>query len=97
MLIYKVLKRKDAMSVIIAVVIAFALMQTLSVWSIDITSQITNSQGMYGGGLGGWENQYLNPAVSFAVQLVMLEVVLWIWVGLLTVGRSLTSQKSSKK
>ncbi len=100
MLIYKVLKRKDAASVIVAVVIALLLMTALNIWSLDITSEITGSDGPYGSGFGGgWKDQYLNPAVSLAVQLVFLEALLWLWVGVLSAGQMMVKQSktSSKK
>ncbi len=99
MMIYKVLKRKDALSVIVAIVIALLLMQTISLWSMDLTGKITDSTGLYGGGPSDWKNVYLNPGVSFAVQMAFLEVVLWLWVGALVVVRTLAAQdkKSSKR
>lgn len=99
MLIIKVLKRKDGSSVVVAVVLALLLLTLLSAWSMEATYKLTNEAGMYGGPAsfsGGWKNTYLYPAISTAVQLVILELLLWVWVILKSIQMPKMSKPGSK-
>jgi len=89
MYIVKVMKRKDAASVVIAIWLAMALMQLTSIPTIRLSNWLTglganNWQGPYGGGGPSydWRSEYLSPVVSFLVQVVVLEILirLFVWV-----------------
>lgn len=76
----KVLKRRDAASVIVAVVIAMILWQMVSSVTNPLAGQLSGlSDGQYGAPFpGGWQSQYLQPIVWAALQFIVLEVVLWL-------------------
>lgn len=95
MYVVKLLKRKDASSVVIAVWLAFQLMQLTSVVSMKAVSWLTGLgdstfQNAYSSVASDWRNAYLNPVVSLLVQLVVLEVVvrLVVWVHPMLVKKS---------
>lgn len=83
MVLVKILKRKDASSVLLAIVIAMLLQQPLVTMTgkpASIISGLSNSNQGYGyfGPGGGWKEQYLFPVVWFLVQIVALEVLAWV-------------------
>lgn len=88
----KVLKRKDAASVIVAIVVAMMLVQLLPIITAELTNWIT---GVNEGGFSyaipdaDWKTQYLNPVVAVLVQLVALEIIVRLYV----MGHSLVSNK----
>jgi hypothetical protein len=76
MYIVKVMKRRDAASVLVAIVLAMAVNQFLMMVSGDLTGRIVGeSEGFYGGG-SDWKDAYLYPAVWMLLQVVALEVLL---------------------
>ena len=79
----KVLKRKDASSVVVAVVIALILSQLLPVLTSELSGKILGlDKGeyvTYTNPEAGWVAQYAHPVVYAALQLVLLEVVLWLY------------------
>ena len=84
MILVKILKRKDASSVILAILIAMIASQPLSTMTgkpASIISGLNNNNGgyfFYGYGPGGgWQSQYLFPFVWVAIQLVALELLAW--------------------
>ena len=93
MYIIKVLKRKDASSVVVAIWLALSLNQitTLPVFRLaDLISGIgaSNYSGMYGGGATGWRTEYFNPIVSFVLQIVVLEILIRLFTEKLMCGPS---------
>ena len=85
MYIVKVMKRKDAASVLVAVVLAMILQQLLFMPTMRLTTLISgigdpNYNSMYGGGGPGWRNEYVNPVVSFVVQVLVLEILIRLFV-----------------
>lgn len=85
MVLIKVLKRKDASSVLVAILIAMIINQPLSMMTgkpATIISGLGHKQGgfmWFGYGPdGGWQSQYLFPIVWIIVQLVVLEILGWI-------------------
>lgn len=88
----KVLKRKDASSVIVAVVVALMISQLLPIVTAELTNWITGvNEGGFSRAIPGadWKTQYLNPVVSLLVQLVALELLVRLYV----LGHSLVSKK----
>ena len=75
----KVLKRKDASSVVVAVVIALILSALLLVLTTRLASVLS---GIDVGPSAGWQELYLEPVVGAALQLLLLEVLLWVWTAL---------------
>jgi len=79
----KVLKRKDASSVVVAVVIALILSQLLPILAADLSGTLSGAaDGQYVSYAypgAGWQEQYLQPVLSAVLQLLILEVLLWVW------------------
>ncbi len=83
MYVVKVLKRKDASSVVVAVWFAFQLVQLTSMVSqraINWLSGLGDSSYSASYMTGGWRAEYWNPVASLLVQLVVLEVVIRLFV-----------------
>lgn len=82
MLLVKVLKRKDAASVLVAILVALILSQVLTSTTGELASKIS---GLHNGAFGypsgaGWKNTYLFPVVWGILQLVLLEILGWVYV-----------------
>lgn len=79
MVLMQILKRKDASSVVVAIVLAMIinslLMTTIGMWSM----QLVTSQDS---GPNQWNNIYLPAIVGAVLQLVALEVLCWVYVWL---------------
>ena len=79
----KVLKRKDASSVVVAVVTALILSQLLSVLTSDVSGKILGlNEGeyiAYAAPNADWIAQYAHPVVYATLQLLLLEVILWLY------------------
>jgi hypothetical protein len=84
MVLIKILKRRDASSIVVAILIAMIVSQPLSMMTgkpASIISGISGDQGYFYGGPGGdWQNQYLFPVVWALLQLLILEILGWILV-----------------
>ena len=84
--IVKVLKRKDASSVLVAVVLAFIIIQLLPAVTGRLAVNITGVEegqtfsGAFPG--AGWESVYLYPVVWAVLQVLALEILVWLYVGL---------------
>ncbi len=83
MILVKILKRKDASSVVIAVLIAMILTQPLGEVTSHLAGTISNlNDGQYisfsmpG---AGWKGEYLYPVVWVVLQLVLLEILAWLY------------------
>lgn len=84
MVLIKVLKRRDASSVVVAILLAMILEQPLVSVTGRLASWISDlhsNQGYgFGGFGGGWKQEYLFPIVWALVQIIILEVLGWIYV-----------------
>jgi hypothetical protein len=83
MYIVKVLKRKDAASVTVAIYLAMALIQSLymPVYQLsDKLSRIGVEQGDNWQG-AGWRSAYLGPFIQLILLVVVLEILirLFVW------------------
>lgn len=78
MVLVKVLKRKDASSVMVAVLLALIISQALTSTTDRISSKIAGLGDHGGFGPGDWKTQYLFPIVWAVVQIVILEILGWI-------------------
>lgn len=81
MYITKFLKRKDAASLIVAIPLAFMILQTLPQLTSRVTEFLTGlgSDHMYNGYPGpnnDWRMTYVQPIVSVIVQVILLEFIL---------------------
>lgn len=87
MYIIKVMKRKDASSIVVAIWLAMSLMQLTSIPTYRLSNWISgwgahDWSGLYGSGAPGadWRNEYLNPFVSFLIQVIALEILIRLFV-----------------
>ena len=82
MVLVKILKRKDASSVLVAILVAMIVQQpliSLTGKPASIISGINGSQYGFGYGPGGgWQSQYLFPIVWALLEIVILEVLAWV-------------------
>jgi hypothetical protein len=83
MVLVKILKRKDASSVLVAILIAIILQPLLGTMAhlAGTISGLDNGQypsGAYPG--SGWKGEYLYPVVLAVIQIVLLEVLAWIYI-----------------
>lgn len=82
MVLIKILKRKDASSVLVAVLMALIVWQPLMQETARPAAKLlglNNNQYLsYAPPGGDWKSQYLFPVVWVIVQLLVLEVLGWI-------------------
>lgn len=87
----RVLQRKDASSVLLAVLLGFITLQFVlaetSPLSARILGESANLQAVT------TKDQYLAPLVSFVLQLIAVEVLVWVVVGLRTLAYPKTTKK----
>ena len=84
MVLIKVLKRKDASSVMLAVLIALIVWQPLLQVTARLAAKIS---GLHGGAYvayyvpnSGRRGEYIYPIVSVIVQLLILEILGWFYI-----------------
>lgn len=85
MVLVKILKRKDASSVVAGVAVALLSVQFVATLTQDLANKISswqwhNSGSAYGGPPNSFQVMYLQPLVAFVLQLVALEILAWIFV-----------------
>lgn len=71
--IVKVLKRKDAASVVVAVVLALVLSGIISVLTSDLATYLS---GIEVSGGTEWRENIVRPLIAAALQIILLELVL---------------------
>lgn len=77
MVTYHILKRKDASSVVVAIVLAFIINQLLSVLTHELAYKLSMADDGYGSMSGvGWQTAYLQPLISVVLQVLALELLL---------------------
>ncbi len=88
MYVVKVLKRKDASSLVVGVVVAMLVLQFLTIVTQELAGRLAlwqwhttpeNGPAFYTGGVG-WRSTYLVPVAALLIQLVALELLVWIYV-----------------
>lgn len=84
MVLVRMLKRKDAASVVVAVVVGFIIYAFLSTIAEPLADKLVSRNPSLVS--GDWQTQYLFPAVLAAIELVALEVLsrIYIWAGSLS-------------
>jgi len=83
MVLVKMLKRRDASSVLVAILVALIVWQPLAEETARLSAKISGVSGgqyAYSAPGAGWKGEYLMPLVSVVVQLLVLEILGWIYV-----------------
>lgn len=73
--IIKILKRKDAASVIVAVVLSFILIRAVEGWSQRPADWLSGQRSTG----GGWNAGFWQPLVMLVVELVVFEIVIRVY------------------
>lgn len=80
MYIAKVLKRKDAVSVIVSVVLAMIIVQSIPSLTARL-AQVLSGEKISSATVGvGWQSQYLFPVIVALLQVITLEIILRVYV-----------------
>ena len=89
MYVVKVLKRKDGASLVVGIVVAMFVLQFVTSVTQELSSRLALwqwSKGTEAGTgfypVGGWRTTYLQPLVAMLVELVALEILVWVYVWL---------------
>lgn len=81
MVIVQILKRKDASSVVVAIVLGLILLTLLSSVTGELAAKISGTTDLGGFAAGpSWKITYLQPTVAAALQVIALEVLGWLYV-----------------
>lgn len=78
MLLVKILKRRDASSVVVAIVVGFVLFTMLSSVTATWSDRLLNTGSYHMG--ADWKTAYLAPILTAFFELVLLELLGWIYV-----------------
>ena len=79
----KVLKRKDGASIVVAVIVAMIIGQVLPTLTSGLANSISGAtegqtfSSAYPG--ANWQTRYLQPVVWALLQLVLLELLVWLY------------------
>lgn len=73
MYIIRILKRRDAASVIVAVVLAFILTSIVSVLTGDLATYLSGIEVMGG---TEWRENVVRPLIQAGLQIILLEAIL---------------------
>jgi hypothetical protein len=79
----KVLKRKDAASVVVAIIIAMTFVQTMFLPISQLSYKVANlgnDVSNYGGYGGGWRDTYLNPFIEIIFTFILIEILIRLFV-----------------
>ena len=80
MVITDVLKRRDAASIVVAVVLALIIFQPLAGLVSELSATLSGTENVLPE--ADWRERYLEPVVSALLQVALLEVVVRLFVGL---------------
>ena len=81
MVIVQILKRKDASSVVVAIVLGLILITLLSSVTGELAAKISGTTDLGGYAASpDWKLTYLQPVVAAALQVIALEVLGWVYV-----------------
>jgi len=80
--IIKVLKRKDGATLVVGVALAFVVANFLMSVTGQLSAKITDAAGSTPGlaSTDGWQTAYLLPIVTLILELIALELLVWIYV-----------------
>jgi len=85
MVVVRMLKRRDAASVVIAVAVALILYALVSAVSDPLASNLSDRNPVP---VSDWHTQYLYPVVLAAIELIALEILGWIYVAVHSLAKS---------
>jgi len=84
MVLIKILKRKDGASLVVGVILAMIAAQTLPSLTAGLAGNLLGLEVgqylAYSFPYGGWVATYLHPVLSALLQLLLLEVLAWVYV-----------------
>lgn len=100
MVIVSILKRRDPSSIIVAIFLAYGLLQLATTVTAQPVSKImeflgTNPEMQYSYGSDGWQSNYLAPVITFALQIIALELIARAYI--FATGQSSKSAIRSKR
>jgi hypothetical protein len=78
MVLIKILKRRDASSVIVAILVAMIIQQPLLSTTGQLASKISLTHNGPFGTSSYWKDAYLFPVVWALVEIIVLEILAWI-------------------
>jgi hypothetical protein len=85
MVLVKILKRRDASTLIVALVLAGIIGQALAISLSSLANKLIGidygSDGGFGSSSVDVKQSYIYPAVWAALQIVVLEILAWIVIG----------------
>lgn len=87
----KVLQRKDASSLIVAIVLGFATLQFISTITSPLVAKILDENTQFQA--SGFKDQYLAPLLALVLTAVAVELLVWVVIGI----RGFVTPKTSKK
>lgn len=87
----KVLQRKDGSSLIVGVLLGLVALQFVLAVAAPLSAKILNESGSLQA--TGFKDQYLAPLVALLVQVILVEILVWVVVGI----RMLAYPKTTKK
>ncbi len=91
----KVLQRKDASSLIVAIILGFASLQFVASITAPLTSKILGGEG--GLQAAGFKDQYVAPLIALLLQVIAVEILVWVVVGLRSFAYAKPTKKGKKK
>jgi hypothetical protein len=77
MVLVKILKRRDASSVVAAIVVGYLLLQFIQTLTNKWALKISNVN--YGPVSYHWKEDFLMPLVWLLLELILLEVICWLY------------------
>lgn len=87
MVLIKVLERKDASSVFVAVVLAMIVGQLLTQLTMPLTSLLFQDKEGFGSPSFSFQGSYLQPLVWAVAQIVLFEVFAWLYLTISDMAR----------
>jgi hypothetical protein len=78
MFLVKILKRRDASSIVVAIVVGSLVLQFLQTITNKWAIKISNVN--YGPVPYHWKEDLLMPVVWLVLALIVLEILCWLWV-----------------
>lgn len=77
--IVKVLKRKDGASLVVGVTVGLLVVNLVAGLTNQLTQKIVNIGSDSVAISSGWRVAYLQPIVTFLLELIALELLIWIY------------------
>lgn len=84
MVLVKILERKDASSVVVAIVAAMVILQLLGSILVEPASWLSGTHGSHGSYGTSFKEQYLFPVVLFVLEFLAFELVVRAYIAIST-------------